>query len=89
MPITKSAKKAHSRSLKLQVRNNDFKVKMKMAMKKFIKNVEKWVDVAATELQTLYKVIDKAAKVGVLKKQTAARRKSRVAKLFNAKNKKK
>ena len=57
MPITKSAKKAHSRSVKLQVRNNDFKVKMKMAMKKFIKNVEKGVDVAATELQALYKAV--------------------------------
>ena len=59
-----------------------------MAIKKFLKNVEKGVDVAAEELTMLYKYIDKAAKVGILKKQTAARRKSRVARVFNqAKNK--
>ena len=88
MPVTKSAKKAHSRSLKLQQRNFDFKLRMKMAIKKFMKNLNKGVVVAETELQSLYKYIDKACKVGVLKKQTAARRKSRVAKLFNDANKK-
>ncbi len=89
MPVTKSAKKAHARSLKLQKRNYDFKLRMKMAIKKFIKNISKGVSVAETELQSLYKYIDKACKVGVLRKQTAARRKSRVAKLFNEANKNK
>ncbi|AHB41135.1 TPA: 30S ribosomal protein S20 [Patescibacteria group bacterium] len=83
MPVTKSAKKALSRSLKLQQRNYDFKLRMKMAIKKFMKNLTKGVVVAETEVQNLYKYIDKACKVGVLKKQTAARRKSRVAKMFN------
>ncbi len=89
MPVTKSAKKAHSRSLKLQQRNYDFKLRMKMAIKKFIKNLNKGVVVAEEELYALYKYIDKACKVGVLKKQTAARRKSRVAKLFNESKKSK
>ena len=83
MPITKSAKKAHARSVKLHQRNYDFKLRMKMAIKKFMKNLTKGVDIAEDELHVLYKYIDKACKVGVLKKQTAARRKSRVAKLFN------
>jgi len=60
-----------------------------MAIKKFIKNIDKWVVVAEEELQALYKHIDKACKVWVLKKQTAARRKSRVAQLFNKTNTKK
>ncbi|MDD3263068.1 MAG: 30S ribosomal protein S20 [Candidatus Absconditabacteria bacterium] len=89
MPVTKSAKKAHARSLKLQKRNYDFKLRMKMAIKKFMKNITKGVDVAETEVQALYKYIDKACKVGVLRKQTAARRKSRVAKLFNTAKKNK
>jgi len=41
MPITKSAKKAVSRSQTLAVRNRDFKLRMKIAMKKFIKAIEK------------------------------------------------
>jgi ribosomal protein S20 len=41
MPITKSAKKAAKRSLILQSRNNEFKFRMKMEIKKFIKNVSK------------------------------------------------
>jgi small subunit ribosomal protein S20 len=62
---------------------------MKMAIKKFMKNIVKGVDVAEDELNTLYKVIDKACKVGVLKKQTAARRKSRVVKAYNDSKKQK
>jgi len=60
-----------------------------MAIKKFMKNISKGVAIAETEMQTLYKYIDKACKVGVLKKQTAARRKSRVAKIFNESKKQK
>ena len=41
MPITKSAKKAAKRSLKLRDRNSEFKLRMKMAMKKFKKSIEK------------------------------------------------
>jgi ribosomal protein S20 len=41
MPITKSAKKAMNRSQKLEKRNRDFKIRMKMAMKKFVKAIEK------------------------------------------------
>jgi ribosomal protein S20 len=41
MPITKSAKKASQRSLKLRERNSEFKLRMKMAIKKFKKSIEK------------------------------------------------
>jgi len=41
MPITKSAKKAAKRSIKLRQRNFDFKLRMKMAIKKLRKSLEK------------------------------------------------
>lgn len=78
MPITKSAKKAANRSFVFQKRNNEFKLRMKMAIKKFLKNANK----SQEELNTVYKYIDKCKKVGVIKKNTAARKKSRVAKAF-------
>ena len=41
MPITKSAKKSAKRALVLHQRNFDFKLRMKMAIKKFRKAIEK------------------------------------------------
>jgi len=41
MPITKSAEKAAKRSEKLRERNSNFKIRMKMAIKKFMKNMTK------------------------------------------------
>ena len=82
MPITKSAKKAVSRSQTLAVRNRDFKLRMKIAMKKFIKAIEKGEKVTWTDLNNIYKYIDKCLKVGILKKRNASRKKSRFAKMF-------
>ncbi len=69
MPITKSAKKALRQSIKRKTANN----RRKKVMKDAIKSVK-----VETLAQT-YKAIDKAVKAGVLKKSTAARRKSLVA----------
>ena len=85
MPITKSAKKAAKRSLVLHARNKEFKLRMKMEIKKFIKRVQKWETVAIEDLSNMYKVIDKCAKVGVIKKRNASRKKSRMAKIFSSK----
>ncbi len=82
MPITKSAKKAAKRSIVLRRRNHEFKVRMKMAIKKFLKNENK----SQEELNNVYKYIDKCKKVGILKTNTAARKKSRVAKAFAKKS---
>ena len=82
MPITKSAKKAASRSIVLQKRNNEFKLRMKMAIKKFLKSINKAEKVGQEDLNKVYKFIDKCQKVGVIKKNTASRKKSRVAKMF-------
>ena len=63
MPITKSAKKSAKRSLKLRQRNFDFKLRMKMAIKKFRKSIEKGEVVSQEQLNTIYKYIDKCVKV--------------------------
>ncbi len=81
MPITKSAKKA-LRSAKRKKVNND---KRKSALKEAVKQYKKLVadkkgDEAAKFAPKLQQAIDKAAKVGLIKKNTAARKKSRLAK---------
>ena len=88
MPITKSAKKAMNRSQKLEKRNRDFKIRMKMAMKKFIKSMEKGEKVELVELSTIYRRIDKCLKVGILKPRNASRKKARMAKMYHAQTKK-
>jgi small subunit ribosomal protein S20 len=83
MPITKSAKKAAKRSVKLQERNNIFKNRMKISIKKASKALNKWEELKKEELNKIYKYVDKCAKVWVMKKKTAARKKSNISKLFN------
>ena len=83
MPITSSAKKAVKRSEKLRQRNSEFKLRMKMAIKKFKKSIEKWDKVTVEDLANVYKVIDKCTKIGLIKKKNWSRKKSNMAKLFD------
>ncbi|MEK9160715.1 MAG: 30S ribosomal protein S20 [Patescibacteria group bacterium] len=81
MAITKSAKKAHRASLNKRV----FNLRRKRALNDSTKEVKKLIAEgkgkdAAASLSAAYKAIDKAAKRGVIKKNTAARKKSRLAK---------
>ncbi|HEY0964589.1 MAG TPA: 30S ribosomal protein S20 [Candidatus Paceibacterota bacterium] len=80
MPITKGAEKALRQSKRKQV----FNVRRKNAMKDVVKEVQKAAVAGdAKKAQELlpkaYKAIDKAAKRGVIKDNTAARKKSRLA----------
>ena len=79
MAITKSAKKAHRASLKKRV----FNVRRKRAVTTTTKTVKKLMTTdtgaARTALSDAYQAIDKAAKRGVIKKNTAARQKSRLS----------
>ena len=80
MPITKGAKKAHRASKRKQV----FNVRRKGEMKDVTKEVQKAIVEGDTKkakelLPTAYKAIDKAEKRGVIKKNTAARKKSRLS----------
>jgi small subunit ribosomal protein S20 len=79
MAITKNAKKAIRSSQKKRVFNVRRKVTLHDAVKSFKTEVIKG-DVGAAEklIPAAYKAIDKAAKRGVIKKNTAARKKSRL-----------
>lgn len=86
MPITKSAKKALRQSIKRRKRNLIYKKKMKNLLKEVKKLVlAKKIKEAKELLPKIYKILDKAAKVGVIKKNTASRKKSRITKLINSK----
>lgn len=79
MSITKGAEKAHRQSLKKRVYN----IRRKSAMNEVVKTINKAVvagDTAKAKelLPKAYKAIDKAAKRGVIKGNTAARKKSRL-----------
>jgi small subunit ribosomal protein S20 len=67
MPITKQAKKAVRQSERRKVKN----LRQRRVLKKTLKTSE--------ELPVLYKTLDKAAKNGLIKKGTADRKKSRLA----------
>jgi len=80
MPITKSAKKALKGSLKKKVFNNRWKREMSTVVKDIKKLVaEKKTEEARRLLPKAYKIIDKTTKRGVIKKNTASRKKSRLS----------
>lgn len=81
MAITKSAKKALRQSLRKRTRNSKKKVEMKKLLKEFNVFVsQKKIDEAKKILPKIYKTLDKAAKIGLIKKNAAARKKSRITK---------
>ena len=81
--ITKSAKKAYRQNLKRREKN----ARQKQALKKVLKDYRKLIsaknkEAAKNELPKVYKILDKAAKTGVIKKNTASRLKSRLSALI-------
>lgn len=78
MAITKSAKKAHRASLRKKVFNDARRRALREALKR-VRGAQKG-DAAA--LSAAYQQIDKALKRGLIKKNTAARRKSKVARIL-------
>ena len=84
MPITQSAKKA----LRGSKRKRGFNLKKKELVSKDLKQVkkligEKKVKEAQALLPRVQKILDKASKTGLIKKNTASRRKSRIAKMLH------
>lgn len=84
MAILKSAKKALRQSIKKRAGNLVYKDKIKALLKE-VKGLvsQKKTKEAKDLLPKIYKALDKAAKVGIIKKNNASRRKSRLAKLLN------
>ena len=81
MAITKGAKKALRQSKRKKAMNDSRKRALRDALKG-TRGAEKG-DVKA--IAAAYKAIDKAFKRGLIKKNTAARRKAKVAKLLSTK----
>jgi small subunit ribosomal protein S20 len=81
MPITQSAKKAVRGSLRKKAYNDQ----RKRTMKEIIKKIEKLSKADKVEalkmLSGAFRAIDKAAQKGVIKKNNAARKKSRLSRL--------
>ena len=81
MAITKSAKKAFRQSQRRRVGNSVLKNKMKSLVKEAKSLVsQKKTAEAEKLLPQVYEILDKAAKKGLIKKNTASRKKSRIAK---------
>lgn len=85
MPITKGAAKANRQSEKKRI----FNIRRKNVMADVVKDVNKAItsgDTAKAKemLPKAYQAIDKAAKRGVIKENTAARKKSRLTVKVNS-----
>ena len=79
MAITKGAKKGHEASLRKKVFNDRRSKNMKEAVKELrSKLVKKDTKGAEALLPKVYKAVDKAAKRGIIKLNTASRKKSRL-----------
>ena len=84
MAITSSAKKA----IRVAARKRVFNLRRKDAIADAVKKIkrlikEKKIKEAQAFLPTVYKALDKAVKTKYLKKNTAAHKKSRLAKFIN------
>ena len=83
MAITKSAKKAIRQSERRRENNLFYKNKIKQLIKKAkVFATQKNEKEALALLPEIYSILDKAAKKGVIKKNNASRRKSRLTKLI-------
>jgi len=88
MPIIKSAKKALRQNKRRAKRNIQKKKKSKGLIKE-VKNLisQNKVKEAKKLLPEIYKNLDKAAKTGLIKKNTASRKKSRITKAITKQEK--
>ena len=83
MPITQSAKKALRQNIRRRKKNIERKIALKAVIKQYKKLIaEGKKEEAAKQLSQVYKKLDKAAKVNLIKKNKAARLKSRLSKLI-------
>ena len=85
-----SAEKRHRQSEERRLRNKSVRSSVRTSAKKFVvltqKSGRSSADVGEAEaaLKDMIKKIDTAAQKGIIKKNTAARKKSRMQRLFNS-----
>lgn len=84
MPITASAKKAVRQNARRKQRNEKQKDLVKKTVKQYRKLVAgKNIEEAKKQLPAAYRILDKAAKGGYIKKNKASRLKSRLTQLMS------
>ncbi|NDD26872.1 MAG: 30S ribosomal protein S20 [Proteobacteria bacterium] len=83
MANTKSAKKSIKVNERRRVRNQAARSAVKTAVKRTVDAVKKNVEEGKTIANAAFSVIDKAAVKGIIHKNTAARKKSRLARKLN------
>lgn len=80
-----SAEKRHRQSEERRLRNKAFKSAVRTSVKKFMLTVQSKDPVASkAALQEMIVKLDVASGKGVVKKNTASRKKSRMQRLFNS-----
>lgn len=84
MPIKKSAKKKLKQDKKRTIQNTKVKKQVKLLTKRGLEEIAAKAGDAEKTVREACKAIDKACKKGVLKANTAARKKSRLTKKLNA-----
>ena len=85
MANSKSAKKRAIVAERNRVRNQAVKTRVKTMSKKVLSTVENAdVEAAKTALSVAYKELDKAVTKGIIKKNTASRKKARLAAKVNS-----
>jgi len=84
MPNKKSAKKELRKNVKRNAANKKFASKLKSAVKANIKQINAGDKSVIEKLPLTIKAIDKAVKKGIIKKNNASRKKSRLMKRANS-----
>ncbi|MDR2149447.1 MAG: 30S ribosomal protein S20 [Spirochaetaceae bacterium] len=80
-----SAQKRHRQSEERRLHNKSVKSSVRSSVKKFVALAQKKeVNEASVALKIMIKKIDAATQKGIIKNNTAARKKSRMQRLFNA-----
>lgn len=81
MPVTRTAKKALRQNVRRRAKNVAAQAELKKTLKQFKKLVaDKKAAESSQSLALVYQKLDKAAKTGLIKKNTANRLKSRLSK---------
>ena len=85
MAAKSSAQKRHRQSEERRLRNKSVKSAVRTSAKKFVVLAQKKdIAEAETALKDMIKKIDTAAGKGIIKKNAAARKKSRMQRLYNS-----
>ena len=79
-----SAEKRHRRSEERRLRNKSFKSSVRTSVKKFVALAQKKDPGVEAALKEMIKKLDTAAGKGIIPKNTAARKKSRMHRYYNA-----